>query len=109
MTWPASLKLNRKQAAAMLAYTAAATGTAAGLIASGTLHPRVPGWALIAQIPVAAVALAAPGFIAAWSDYQALQARPDCRACGRKMIPADVRFSWFSRLRYHRCECGRSS
>lgn len=109
MSWPESLKLSRPQAAAMLLAITAVTGTAAGLIAAGTLHPRIHGWALIALIPAAAVTQSVPWFTAAWSGHRALQVLPDCRRCGRKMIPADVRLSWFSRLRYYRCDCGRPS
>jgi hypothetical protein len=58
MTWPGSLRLNRKQAAALALAIAAPLAAGAGLIA---------------------------------------------------LIPADVRFSWLSRLRYYRCECGRTS
>jgi hypothetical protein len=109
MSWPESLRLNRLQAVVLLAAIAAVTGTGAGLVAAGTLHPRVHGLALVALIPAAAIALAVPGFTAAWSCHTAWQALPDCRRCGRKMIPADVRLSWLHRIRYYRCGCGRPS
>jgi hypothetical protein len=78
----------------------------ASLAVAGNLHPHVRGfWALAGLAVFSVIILVIPGGVGVWASNKQWNAMPDCRRCGRKMIPASVRLSAFSRIRYYRCNC----
>jgi len=83
-------------------------GIVAGLDAAGVLHPRVHGfWPFAAVTLLGLIGLSLPVVAAIRQDNVRWNAIPVCGACGRKMIPAQVRVTWWTRLRYYRCDCAR--
>jgi hypothetical protein len=65
---------------------------------------RMHGLLLAASWLAVPVALLIPAAIGVRDSNRAWAAIPTCPRCGGKMIRADVRLNWFTRLRYYRCD-----
>jgi hypothetical protein len=110
LAWPPWFRPTRLQGIVWALMVLIPIGIVAGLDAAGTLHPRVHGfWLYAGLVVLGVIGLGIPGAMAIYHDTLRWNAIPSCKACGRKMIPAQVRLTWWTRLRYYRCDCRREA
>jgi hypothetical protein len=108
MAWPPWFRPTRMQGITWALTIVLPMAAVAGLVAAGTLHPLVHDvWGYAGLVLLSVIGLGTPGALAIWQDTLRWNAIPSCRRCGRKMIPEQVRVSWWTRLRYYRCDCAR--